>query len=137
MKRVSIATKMRVLGAIEFAPGNSIRARIDHVAGLVFRDEENVSLQFTWRTIQTWFSRYQKDGITTMTPKPRADLGCTRKVAPELVSEAIAQALPHFRGPTNVAAIYRACIEKNLLQRERVAPNTFRRIVARYELWQA
>lgn len=134
MKRVSPATKMRVLGAIEFAPGNSIRAKIGHVETLVFKDEENTPLQFTWRTIQTWYSRYKKDGITTMKPKPRSDRGAMRKVEPELLQEAIEQVLPHFRGPTNIASIYRACIERNLLQREQVAPNTFRRHVARYEL---
>jgi hypothetical protein len=32
MKRVSPYLKMRVLGAIEFAPGNSVKARIDHFA---------------------------------------------------------------------------------------------------------
>ncbi len=134
MKRVSPATKMRVLGAIEFAPGKTIKAKIDHVATLVFKDEEGDPLQFTWRTIQTWYSRYKKDGITTMRPKPRSDKGRTRKVEPELVQEAIDQVLPHFRGPTNLAAIYRACIEKNLLRREQCAPNTFRRVVARYEM---
>jgi putative transposase len=134
MKRVSPATKMRVLGAIEFAPGNSIRAKIGHVETLVFKDEENTPMQFTWRTIQTWYSRYKKDGITTMKPKPRSDRGAMRKVEPELLQEAIDQVLPHFHGPLNIASIYRACIEKNLLQRERVAPNTFRRHVARYEL---
>lgn len=134
MKRVSAATKMRVLGAIEFAPGKSIHARIVHVSGLVFKDEEGTPLQFTWRTIQTWYSRYKKDGITSMKPQPRSDKGRTRKVEPELVQEAIDQVLPHFRGPTNLAAIYRACIEKNLLQREQCAPNTFRRVVARYDM---
>jgi len=134
MKRVSPATKMRVLGAIEFAPGKSIRAKIEHVSTLVFKDEEGTPLQFTWRTIQTWYSRYKKDGITSMKPKPRSDRGHARKVEPELVQEAIDQVLPHFRGTENIASIYRACIEKNLLQRERVAPNTFRRIVARYDM---
>jgi transposase InsO family protein len=134
MKRVSPATKMRVLGAIEFAPGRTIKGKIDHVSSLVFKDEEGDPLQFSRRTIQTWYSRYQKDGITSMKPKPRSDRGRTRKVEAELVQEAIDRVLPHFRGPTNLAAIYRACIEKNLLQREQVAPNTFRRIVARYDL---
>lgn len=134
MKRVSPGTKMRVLGAIEFAPGNTIIARIHHVAGLVFKDEEGTPLQFTWRTIQTWYSRYQKDGITSMHPKPRSDRGAPRKVEPELLAEAIEQVRPFFRGPVNVQSVYRACIEKNLLRREQVAPNTFRRHVARYEL---
>ncbi len=134
MKRVSPATKMRVLGAIEFAPGKTIKKKISHVSSLTFKDEEGDALQFTWRTIQTWYSRYKKDGITSMKPRPRSDRGHSRKVEPELIQEAIEKVLPHFRGPTNLAAIYRACIEKNLLQRQQVAPNTFRRAVARYEM---
>lgn len=134
MKRVSPATKMRVLGAIEFAPGNTIKAKIAHVSDLVFKDEEGDPLQFSWRTIQTWYSRYKKDGITTMKPKPRTDRGKMRKIPPQVVQEAIDQVMPHFRGPTNLAAIYRACIERGLLHRNEIAPNTFRRAVERYEM---
>jgi hypothetical protein len=71
MKRVSSYLKMRVLGAIESAPGNSIVARIRHVSGQVFLDEDGQRFQFTWRTIQSWYSRYKKDGTTTVLPKPR------------------------------------------------------------------
>lgn len=137
MKRVSPYVKMRVLGAIEFAPGNTIKARIQHVSGLVFNDEDGTRHQFTWRTIQTWYSRYKKDGITSMKARPRSDKGRTRKVEPEQVAEAIEQALPSFHGrPRNIAAVYRVCIEQGLLRREQVAPNTFRRIVNAYELLQ-
>ena len=133
MKRVSPYLKMRVLGAIEFAPGTSIVARIKYVSGQVFADEDGECFQFTWRTIQTWYSRYQKDGVTSMTGKTRSDKGCTRKVEPEELLEAIEQVRASFRG-RNVTAIYRACIERGLLERRRVAPNTFRRIVKKYEL---
>ena len=37
MKRVSPYLKMRVLGAIEFAPGNTVKARIDHLSSVPFR----------------------------------------------------------------------------------------------------
>src|SRR5690606_31126895 len=57
-----------------------------------------------------------------------------RKVTPEEVLEAIDQVRPSFHGPYNVTAYYRACIEKGLLQRERIAPNTFRRVVKAHEL---
>lgn len=134
MKRVSPATKMRVLGAIEFAPGRTVKAKIDHVSTLVFKDEEGEPHHFTWKTIQTWYSRYKKDGITTMKPKPRTDRGKMRKIPPEAVQEAIDQVMPHFRGPSNLAAIYRACIEKGVLHRNEIAPNTFRRAVTRYEM---
>jgi transposase InsO family protein len=135
MKRVSPYVKMRVLGAIEHAPGTTNVARIKYVAGLVFKSEDGEPLRFTWRTIQTWYSRYKKNGITEMTPKPRSDKGHPRKVHPEELQEAIEAALPFFHGkPKNIAAVYRLCIEKGFLQRQRVAPNTFRRLVNHLEL---
>ncbi len=134
MKRVSPYLKMRVLGAIEFAPGNSIIERIKHVSTMVFRDEKDEDFQFTWRTIQTWYSRYKKDGITSIKPRPRSDKGKPRKVEPEKVLEAIEQVLPSFHNSTNnKSAIYRACIERGLLRREEVAINTFSRMVNEYE----
>jgi transposase InsO family protein len=135
MKRVSPYLKMRVLGAIEFAPGKTNVERIKHVSKMTFVDENDQRHQFTWRTIQTWYSRYKKDGITTMKPKPRSDRGCPRKVEPEQLLEAIERVRSSFRkGLPNIAAVYRACIEQGLLRREQVAPNTFRRIVNAHEL---
>jgi len=134
MQRVSSYLKMRVLGAIESAPGATTVARIRHVSEQAFLDEDGRRFQFTWRTIQTWYSRYKKDGTTSVIGKPRSDKGKTRKMSPEELLEAIEQVRAGFRGPHNVTSIYRACIEKGLLQRERVAPNTFRRIVKAQEL---
>jgi putative transposase len=134
MKRVSSYLKMRVLGAIEAAPGETIVARIRHVSEQPFIDEDGQRFRFTWRTIQTWYSRYQKDGTTTVLAKERSDKGKTRKMTPEEVHEAIEQVRGSFRGAHNVTAFYRACIEKGLLQRERIAPNTFRRVVKKNEL---
>ena len=135
MKRVSPYVKMRVLGAIEFAPGKTIKERIQHVSGIVFTSEEGEPLQFTWRTIQTWYSNYKKPGVTSLQEKPRSDKGHSRKVEPEKLLEAIEQVLPEFNGPpANKAAVYRLCIEKGLLRREEVAPNTFSRMVNQYEV---
>jgi putative transposase len=135
MKRVSPYLKMRVLGAIEFAPGNTIKKRIENVAGMTFTDEFDRQHRFTWRTIQTWYSRYKKDGITIVKPKPRSDKGHTRKVEPEKLQEAIEQVLPSFHDKSiNKSAVYRACIERGLLRREEVAPNTFSRLVNQFEL---
>jgi hypothetical protein len=47
MKRVTPYLKMRVLGAIEFAPGNTIVDRIKHVSGIVFTEENDQRHQFT------------------------------------------------------------------------------------------
>ncbi len=135
MKRVTPYLKMRVLGAIEFAPGNSVIERIRHVSGIVFTDDDDRRHQFTWSTIQTWYSRYKKDGITSMHPRTRSDKGLPRKVQPEQLAEAIDQVRAQFHGtPRNVTAVYRACIERGLLQPERVARTTFYRLVRQHEL---
>jgi len=136
VKRVSPYLKMRVLGAIEHAPGNTIVARIRHVADTSFTDEDGRRFQFTWRTIQTWYSRYKKDGITTVHPRTRRDRGVPRKMTVEEVAEVVEQARRHFRDgqPRNVAALYRVCLEHGLLQRAEIAPNTFRRVVKTHGL---
>ena len=133
MKRVSNYLRMRVLGALEYAQGESNLARYQAVSAMTFTDEHGRHLQFTWRTIQTWWYFYRKHGITEA-PR-RADKGTTRKVTPERLLEAIEQVLPSFYGKKiNIAEVYRACIQKGLLQRSQVAPNTFRRNVNSFDL---
>jgi putative transposase len=135
MKNPTPYLKMRVLGAIETAPGASRRARIEHVSQLPFTDEDGNVRYFTWRTIQTWWSRYQKDGITVMHNKRRSDEGTFRKVTPETVTEAVQQVLPSLHSKNfTIASVYRLCIERGLLRRELVAPNTFRRMVREFEM---
>ena len=126
--------KMRVLGAIDMAAGNSIQVRIRAVSQMTFTDEDGHPWQFTWRTIQTWYSRYQKHGVTVMENKPRSDKGKIRKVVLEDVQEALRQVLPkaHGKNPTRTL-LYRLCLEAGLLTRSQIAPNTFRR-VKQYEL---
>jgi putative transposase len=127
--------KMRVLGAIDMAPGNSIQARIKAVSQMTFTDEDGHRRQFTWRTIQTWYSRYKKHGVTVMENKPRSDKGKVRKMAIEDVLEAIGKVTPKIHGKTpTLALLYRLCIEAGVLSRSQIAPNTFRRIVKQYEL---
>ena len=117
------------------AEGNSIQARIRAVSQMTFTDEEGHPRQFTWRTIQTWYSRYQKHGVTVMENKPRSDKGKVRKVVLEDVQEAIEQVKPKVHGKTpTLALLYRLCIEAGLLTHSQIAPNTFRRVVKQYEL---
>lgn len=138
MKRPSIYVKMKVLGAIDIAPGKTRHERILNVAAMIFTDEEGRPHQFTWRTIQTWHYRYKNHGITAMEGQSRSDKGCTRKVTPEEVLEAINAALPHFHGKTpGKTAIYRFCIEKGLLNANNIARTTFLRMVKKYELLKA
>ena len=96
MKQPSVYLKMRVLGAVDIAPGRTRHERIHHVAGMTFLDEEGNPRQFTWRTIQTWHCRYKNHGVTGMAPQPRSDKGKARKATPEELLEALNAAKPHF-----------------------------------------
>lgn len=127
--------KMRVLGAIDMAEGNSIQARIKAVAQMNFTDEDGHTRQFTWRTIQTWYTRYQKYGLTALETSTRGDKGKIRKVSAESLLEAIETVLPKLHGKyPKRATLYRLCIEQGLLTRSQVAPNTFSRLVKDLEL---
>ena len=52
LKNPTSYLRMRVLGAIDMAQGNSISARIKAVSEMTFHDEEGHPRRFTWRTIQ-------------------------------------------------------------------------------------
>lgn len=135
MKQPSVYLKMRVLGAVDTVEGRTRHERVHHVAALTFLDEEGHPRQFTWRTIQTWYYRYKNHGITGMTPRPRKDKGHVRKTTPEELLEALNAAQPHFhRQRTNKRALYRFCIEKGLLQPDRIAQTTFYRLIREYDL---
>jgi hypothetical protein len=126
---------MRVLGAIDTAPGRTRHERVHQVAALTFLDEEGQPRQFTWRTIQTWFYRYKNHGVTGMTPQTRKDKGQTRKVTPEELLEALNAAKPHFRdAAANKRALYRFCVEQGLLHPDRIAQTTFYRFLREHDL---
>ena len=135
MRNPTVYLKMRILGAIDMAEGNSIVERIKNVSKMTFTDEEGFARQFTWRTISTWLYRYKIGGVTTMENKPRSDRGRTRKVLLEDLQEAVDQARQRLHGkfPT-MQALYRYCIEQELLTRSQVAPNTFRRLVRQHDM---
>lgn len=135
MRNPTVYLKMRVLGAIDMAPGNDIRDRVKAVSQMTFTDEDGNPRHFTWRTIETWRNRYRKRGITSMENTPRSDKGKTRKVQPEVLLEAVRAVLPKLHGQhPKRANIYRLCIEQGLLTRSQVAPNTFSRLVKDYEM---
>ncbi|MFT3831057.1 MAG: DDE-type integrase/transposase/recombinase [Opitutaceae bacterium] len=132
MQKVSEYLKLRVLAAIDLAEGRSIRARIRTVAARAFVDEQGQEHRFTWRTIETWRGRYHKHGFTASSG--RSDKGRFRKIEPEVVQEAVDQARAGLRPGFRLSRLYRVCIEQGLLRREQIAPNTFRRIVRRFEM---
>jgi len=135
MKLPSPYLKMRVIGAIEFAAGSTIRQRCQDVAGMSFVDEEGQPHTFTWRTVETWYSRYRAHGITSMHNKPRSDKGKTRKVSAEQLQEAIDQVRDSFRDThPKKLHIYQACIERGLIRQETVSKTSFYRLVNGLEL---
>jgi transposase InsO family protein len=135
MKNPSSYLKMRVLGAIESAPGKTQGERVRNVANMIFIDEYGEKRQFTWRTIYTWFYRYKNHGITGINQTIRKDKGITRKINPEELLEAINQVKAHFRGQHyNKMALYRKAIELGILRRNEIAQTTFYRFIREYEL---
>lgn len=135
MKNPSPYLKMRVLGAIEYAEGNSIKERIQNVSHNTYTDEEGNPRKFTWRTISTWYYRYKSQGITSVNKNSRKDKGKPRKMLVEDLQEAIHQILPHFRGTRyNKTEIFRKGIELGVIKREQMAPTTFYRFIREYEL---
>lgn len=136
MKNPSPYLKMRVMGAIDYAEGKTIRQRIQNVAAMIFTDEEGNPRQFTWRTISTWYYRYKSKGITGIEKKDRADKGKTRKITPEELLEAINQVLPFFRKSrrNNKKNIYRKIIEKGIISKKNLSQTTYYRFIREYDL---
>ena len=121
--------KMRVLGAIDMAEGNS------HPGPHQGRQPDDLHRRgrppapvHLAHHLRPGISRYQKHGVTVMENKPRSDKGKVRKVVLEDVLEAIRKVRPKVHGKTPTRALlYRLCIEQGLLTRSQVAPNTFSR----------
>lgn len=136
MKHPSSYLKLKVLGAIDYAEGRTIRERIKKVSYSNFIDESGSPRKFTWRTISTWLYRYKIDGVTSMTNKKRADAGKTRKFSPEELLEALNQVLPSYqkKGRWKKSHLYRDCIAKGLFSKNALAPTTFYRFLREYEL---
>jgi transposase InsO family protein len=131
--------KLRVLSAIDYAPGNSIRERIKSVSQRTFRDEISVrDYRFTWRTIETWLYRFKKHGITAMDKKTRSDKNSYRKIQLNELAEAINDILPTLRfnktGVIPKMALYRKLLEQNYFARSQLSQTSFYRMVRENDL---
>lgn len=131
--------KLRVLAALDYAPGNSLRERIKSVSGRTFRDERTGhDYRFTWRTIETWCYRFKKHGITTMDKKTRSDKNTYRKVQLNELSEALHDILPTLRfnktGVIPKIALYRKLLEKNYFARSQLSSTAFYRMLRENDL---
>jgi putative transposase len=135
MKHPSSYLKLRVLTAIDYAHGKTIRERIKAVSSQKFLDEDGVVRQFTWRTISTWLYRYKKRGVTGLDVKVRSDKGSVRKITPEELLEALNAVKAKFvdRRCTKLD-LYRACIQQGLLTKHSLSQTHFYRLIREYDL---
>lgn len=138
-KKPSLELRLQVLSAIDYAPGETIRARIKAVADKPFTDPISGDVhRFTWRTISTWLYRFKKDGITTIANKTRCDKNRHRKVQANELAEAIHEVLPSLSlnktGRIPKSVLYRVMMQRGLFQRSQLAPTTFYRMVRTHRL---
>ena len=133
-KTPPLEIRLSVLNAIDYAPGNSIRARIVAVSKRVFTDSRTgVDYQFTWRTISTWLYRYKLNGVATLDTKTRADKHHYRSVQPNELAEAINEILPTLgrskNGTLPKMALYRALIKHEYIKASQLSQTSFYRMV--------
>jgi len=133
-RRASLELKLRVLSAVDYAPGHTIRARIKQVAGRTFTDTQTgQSYQFTWRTISTWLYRFKKHSVISLDSKTRADKNAYRKVQPNELAEAIHEILPTLShnktGIIPKSTLYRQLLDKGLFARSQLSQTSFYRMV--------
>ena len=131
--------KLRVLSAIDYAPGESIRERIKSVSQRTFRDDySGHDYRFTWRTIETWLYRFKKHGITAMDRKTRSDKNSYRKIQLNELAEAIHDLLPSLRfnktGVIPKMALYRKLLEQNYFARSQLSQTSFYRMLRENDL---
>ncbi len=135
MKHPSSYLKLRVLTAVEYAEGKTIRERIKAVSTQQFLDEEGNVRQFTWRTISTWLYRYRKRGVTALDVKVRSDKGSVRKLSPEELLEAVNAVRPQFKNRRCTKLdLYRACLQQGLLSKHHISQTQYYRLIREYDL---
>ena len=138
-KKPPLELRLRVLSAIDYAPGDSIQARIKSVSERTFTDEQTgCTYQFTWRTISTWLYRFKKRGMTTLVNKTRRDKNAYRKVQPNELCEAINDILPTLSlnkvGHIPKMTLYRQLMQKHYFQRSQLSQTSFYRMVRESDL---
>lgn len=140
-KKPPMELRLRVLSAIDYAPGNTIRERIKQVAERTFVDTQTGhEYQFTWRTISTWLYRFKKHGLTSLDNKTRADKNGYRKIQPNELAEAIHEVLTTMSanksGVIPKSTLYRQLLQMNFFHRSQLSPTTFYRMIRENDLLQ-
>jgi len=138
-QKIPLELRLRVLSAIDYASGNSIRARIKSVSERHFKDEQTGCVdQFTWRTISTWLYRFKKRGITTLDNKTRSDKNSYRKVQvnelAEVINDIILTLSKNKVGTIPKKTLYRQLMRRNYFQRTQLSQTSFYRMVRENDL---
>ncbi|MFS1524419.1 DDE-type integrase/transposase/recombinase [Microbulbifer sp. 2304DJ12-6] len=138
-KNPPFTLRLQVLSAVDYAPGENLRARIKQVAGRTFVDQASgLEYRFTWRTISTWLYRFKKHGVTALDHKTRSDKNNYRKIQVDELAEAIHEVLPTLspnkHGTIPKMALYRQLLKKNLIQRSQLSQTSFYRMVRENDL---
>lgn len=135
----SFELRLRVLAAIDYVEGSSIRERIKNVSKKTFVDHQSgQEYQFTWRTISTWLYRHKLYGVATLEPKPRWDKSRHRKVEVNQLAEAIHEIIPTVSknkvGQIPKIVLYRLLLERGLFTRSQLSQTVFYRMVKESDL---
>ena len=139
LKVPSPELRIAVLCSIDHALGEHQIDRIRAVAERNHTDPITGNVHhFTWRTIQTWFSRYKKNGIATVESKIRSDKNQYRKVNVQQLAAGIQEVQPSINpnkvGRSLKSAIYKTLLKNGIFSRSQLSQTTFYRMVRENEL---
>lgn len=131
--------RLAVLCAIDSLPYPARIQRIKALSKLEHKDPVTGNLHtFTWRTIQTWFSRYQKNGIATLESKVPKEKSRHNKVSVEALAEGIQTVLPNIKpnkvGRSLKSAVFRELFKQGIFARHQLGQTTFYRMVRNHDL---
>jgi transposase len=138
-KKATPELRLRVISAVDYADGSSIRERIKETAKRTFYDDTTgCEHTFTWRTISTWVYRFKKNGIISIDNKTRSDKHTHRKILVSELAEAIRETLPTMSknksGIFPKSAVYRKLMVSGLVTRKQLSQTSFYRMVRENDL---
>lgn len=138
-KKATPELRLRVISAVDYADGSSIRERIKETSKRTFYDDATVCEHtFTWRTISTWVYRFKKNGITSIDNKTRSDKHSHRKIQVSELAEAISEILPTMSknkvGIFPKSTVFRKLMASGLVTRKQLSQTSFYRMVRENDL---
>jgi putative transposase len=133
-KTPSPELRLVVLSSLDHVPKEKNTERIKVVAERLHTDPITGNIHiFKERTIQTWYSRYHKEGIATIEKKTRSDKNQSRKITVPQLAEAVQEVLPLLKvnkvGRSLKSSIYRLIQKQGLIPASQMGSTTFYRMM--------